>query len=131
MAKRKKLILYSSPLVVLMAMLVLGKIQIDRFQHGAELLASTGTSAIQLLKEYGEGIREGDVDRILACYDDAYDSPNQGSWREELRSERDGIRVYDWRSDGPRRFRKAEGFLRAPRQPSTLPRSSGPAHRSA
>ena len=97
MAKRQKLILYSSPLVLLLVVLVLGKVQVDRFQHGAELLASTGTTAIQLLKEYGEGIKEGDVDRILACYDDDYANPSQGSWSEELTSERDGIRLAIWK----------------------------------
>ncbi|MEE8526206.1 MAG: VCBS repeat-containing protein, partial [Thermoanaerobaculia bacterium] len=107
--KHRQMIVYTSPVFGLVALvLVIAKIQVDRLQSGAEQLAATGRAAIQLSKEVAEGIRELDLERVLDCYAEGYDSPKEGSWSEELRSDRDGIRVYDWRSRNPRRYRKAD-----------------------
>lgn len=83
----------------LLTLLVLGLWtygRVQQLEQGAKDLASFGTDAIQLLKEAAKGIETGDLDRLMATYADDYLHQQQGVWTETLRSERDGIRVYDW-----------------------------------
>ncbi len=107
--KHRQLFVYTSPIVgLVIVLLMVAKFQVDRLQSGAEQLAGTGRAAIQLFKEFATGIHDLDSERILATYAEDYESPSEGSWSEELRSDRDGIRVYDWRSEDPRPHRKPD-----------------------
>ena len=105
MSKRKRriLILIAVPLALLAGLLVYGKVQVDRLEADGLRLAETGKDAIQLLGEYAAGIKERDLDRVLACYDPAYDNGNEGTWVERLESEKDGVRLYRWASESPGR----------------------------
>ena len=100
MSKKQKLVFYSSPLVILLAMVAWGNYQVDRLQDGAHRLADTGTTAIKLLKEAAagleQGVDDGDLARLMNCYAEDYSNPQQASWDVTLRSDRDGIQVYDW-----------------------------------
>lgn len=108
MPKRKKLVLYSSPLVLLLAFGLWANHQVGRLERGANDLANAGTDAIKLLKEAAQGIEAGDLDRLLTCYAADYENLDQGPWSETLRSERDGIQVYDWQRGARRTFHKAD-----------------------
>lgn len=105
---RQKLFLFCSPLALLVAMMAWSGYQVQRLETGAKELADTGTTAIKLLKEAATGIKEGDLDRLLACYADDYSNPGQAPWSEVLRTDRDGIRVYDWQRGSPRSFTKSD-----------------------
>jgi hypothetical protein len=88
------------------------KVVINRIEASAQLLAQTGQSAIKFLNEYRDGVDEfvtkGDASKIIACYDDNYASYNEGNWSEKLKSERDGVRVYEWEVEDARPFSKAD-----------------------
>lgn len=107
MSRRKKLTLWASPLVLLLAVAGWGAYQVDRIQDRADRLASTGTGAIQMLSELASGLKKSDLDRVLACYADDYRNPAQGRWHEEPVSSRDGVEVYRWRAGEPRSADKA------------------------
>lgn len=108
MSKRQKhLILYTAPAVVL-GLLIYARFEISRLQDDAQRLSETGRAVMAVLGEAAAGLGELDGERVMACYADGYASPNQGSWAERLRSERDDVRVYDWHSEDPRPYRKAD-----------------------
>lgn len=113
MSKRqRRAVFYSSPLIVIIGLLIWGKVSINRLEADAQLLAQTGQAAIKLLNEYHAGVDEfvlsRDAGRILACYADNYLSDREGQWTEHLQSERDGVRVYEWKLEGQRLLRKAD-----------------------
>src|SRR5215467_9855729 len=109
MSKRqKRIIVYCSPLVIIAIILIWGKIYVGRVQANAHLLAETGQSAIKMLGEYKGGIEKLDADGVLVCYDDNYASDSDGMWVEQLRSEKDGVRVYEWALDSVRPFNKGD-----------------------
>lgn len=113
MSKRqRRVIFYSSPLIVILGLLIWGKLFINRLEADAQLLARTGQAAIKLLNEYHAGVDEfvatKDAGKILACYADNYLSQSEGQWTEHLQSDRDGVRVYEWTVEGRRPFRKAD-----------------------
>lgn len=109
MSKRqKRAIVYCSPLAAIAVMLIWGKIYVGRVEADARLLAETGQSAIRLLGEYKSGIENLSVGGVLACYDDNYASDSDGMWVEQLRSEKDGVRVYEWALDSVRPFNKGD-----------------------
>lgn len=95
------------PLALAAALVGWGAFQVRRVQERAEELATTGTAAIKLLNELGAGLKSHDPERIRWCYADTYHHPSQGSWRQELVSERDGVRVFEWHEVDPRPFDKA------------------------
>ena len=99
--RRKRAILISAPLALLVALLVYGKVQVDRLEADGLLLAETGKDAIQLLGEYASAVKERDLGKILACYDEDYRNPEEGVWVERLESEKDGVRLYRWASESP------------------------------
>ncbi len=105
---KKRLLLLSSPVVTLAALALVGSLQVGRLQSSAERLASVGQAAMSVLKEYGAALQALDVERALACFAEAYESPDDGLWRERLESDRDGIRVYAWELEPGRPFFKAE-----------------------
>jgi hypothetical protein len=106
--KKKKAILYSSPLILLAIAFVWGFAELKGIEAKAQSLAKTGQAAIKLLGEYRAGVEKSDTAKVLACYDDGYASEREGFWREEFKAERDGVRVYEWRLDGARAFRKSD-----------------------
>lgn len=80
----------------------------QKLERDAKAWAETGTAAIQLMKEVAAGLESGDLDRVMASYSEAYTAEDQGPWRRTLRSDRDGIQIYDWSEDGGRRLQKAD-----------------------
>ena len=106
--RRKRVVFYSSPIVVIGLLLLAGKIYINSVEANAQLLAETGQSAIKLLNEYKTGVEKLSVDEIVSCYDDNYASDLEGFWVQHLESERDGVRVYEWALEELRPFTKAD-----------------------
>jgi len=99
--KRKRAILISAPLALLMALVVYGKVQVDRLEANGLLLAETGKDAIQLLGEVASAVKQRDLAQVLDCYDEDYRNPDEGVWVERLESEKDGVRLYRWASESP------------------------------
>jgi hypothetical protein len=111
--KQRRIVFWSSPLVIIIMLLVWGKYKIDSIEDDAQLLAQTGQSAIKLLNEYRAGVEDyvarRDDGKIAACYDDSFASHGEGDWKETKKpGERDGVRVYQWDSENVRPFRKAD-----------------------
>ena len=107
MARRKRKVLF----IVIGLVLAAGAwaaLQARRLTAEAELLAATGTSASKMLQAYAEGIRKGDGESILELYAEDYSHPGQGFWERDLEDDRDGVRIFRWRSGEPRPFSKAE-----------------------
>jgi FG-GAP-like repeat len=103
--KRKRRLVYLAVFLFLTATAGLwAKLEIDHIDAEAEKFAATGQAAIALLGEYQAGMGRLDVGQVLACYDPAYANEREGYWQERLRSDRDGVRVYDWYLDGARPF---------------------------
>lgn len=94
---RRRRALLVTVLLALVALCTWALYQVERLQHDADRLATTGSAAIQLFKELGAGLKAGDLDRILACYDTTYQD-SQGAWSESLSSEHDGVRIYTWQA---------------------------------
>lgn len=111
MSTPKKLVIVI-PLVALFVMGLWAYGQVRKVERDAKDLATFGTEAINLLKEAAHGLEAGDLERLMACYADDYSHPEQGSWSEALRSERDGIRVYDWQHGKPVSAGKSDMTLR-------------------
>jgi len=113
MSRRQRRVAFcSSPLVIIIGMLVWGKVFINHLESDAQLLAQTGQAAINLLNEYKAGVNEfvtnKDASKILACYADNYLSDKEGQWTEKLQTNRDGARVYEWKLEGQRLLNKAD-----------------------
>lgn len=106
--KYKRIIFYSSPIVLLIVAILLGNSYINGFQADATKLAETGKATIDMLNAYKGELESRDIDKILAFYDEAYAVENDGFWNERLVSERDGVRVFEWAVDEPAPFGKAE-----------------------
>jgi len=97
MSKRqKRVVFYSSPLIVLLVIIVLAKLKLDQIEANAQQLAQMGQTAQKLLGEFRTGVEKFDVAEVLSCYDDNYASDREAFSTEQLESERDGIRVYRW-----------------------------------
>ena len=113
MSKRKRrVIFFSSPFIIVLGLVVWGKIAINRVEANAQLLAQTGQAAIKMLNEYRAGVDDfvanKDASKILECYADDYLSDHEGEWTERLQSDRDGVQVYEWDIEGPGLYRKAD-----------------------
>lgn len=110
--RRRRVVFYSSPLIIIIGLLIWGKVFVNRLEADAQLLAQTGQAAIKLLNEYHAGVDEfvakKDDSKILACYADNYLSDGEGQWTERLQSDRDGVRVYEWEVKGQSLFRKSD-----------------------
>jgi hypothetical protein len=100
------------PLAVILTGLIWSKLAINRVEANAQLLAQTGQAAIKLLNEYHSGVDEFVVKKnpgkILECYAENYLSDHDGEWKETLKSDRDGVQVYEWEVQNQRPFHKAE-----------------------
>src|ERR671938_438201 len=109
MSKRqRRLIYYSSPVVVLFVILLAVRVKLNAIEANAQTLAQMGQAAQKVLGEYREGVERADASKVLSCYDNAYASEREGFWTEELQSERDGVRVYEWKQAGVRPFGKRD-----------------------
>ena len=98
MSKRQKRVMfYSSPLIVLLVIVVVGKLKLDQIETNAQRLAQMGQDAQKLLGEFRTGVEKFDVEKVLSCYDEKYASDREGFSTEQLESDRDGVRVYKWR----------------------------------
>ena len=98
MSKRQKRVMfYSSPLIVLLAIVVVGKLKLDHIETNAQQLAQMGQAAQKLLGEFRTGVEKFDVEKVLSCYDERYAGDREGFSTEELESERDGVKVYKWK----------------------------------
>src|SRR6266852_6636856 len=110
--RKRRVILFSSPFVIILGLLVWGKIAINRVEANAQLLAQTGQASIKLLNEYRSGVdnfvAKKDPSKILDCYAENYLSDHEGEWEEKLQSNRDGVQVYEWEVENQRPFHKAD-----------------------
>jgi FG-GAP-like repeat len=97
MSKRQKRVMfYSSPLIVLLVIITLIKLKLDQIENNAQQLAQMGQAAQKLLGEFRTGVEQFDVEKVLSCYDEKYAGDREGFSAEQLQSERDGVRVYKW-----------------------------------
>jgi FG-GAP-like repeat len=94
--KQKRVVFYSSPLIVLLVIAMLVKLKLDRIETNAQQLAQMGQEAQKLLGELRVGVEKSDVEKVLSCYDEYYASDREGFSTEQLQSDRDGVRVYKW-----------------------------------
>ncbi|MDY7092569.1 MAG: VCBS repeat-containing protein [Acidobacteriota bacterium] len=99
MKRKTKRWLWITPLLLLGALAAWGAYQVDRIQDRADRLAATGTGAIKLLGELGAGLKHHDLERVAACYDEAYDHPQQALWNQRDASHKDGVTVYRWQAE--------------------------------
>jgi hypothetical protein len=106
--KQKRLVFYCSPVVVLLAVFVLGRAKLNEIEGNAQQLAQMGQAAQKVLGEYRAGLEKSDAEKVLSCYDERYASEREGLWAEQLQSERDGVRVYEWKLADVRPFGKRE-----------------------
>ncbi|MFN2596643.1 MAG: FG-GAP repeat domain-containing protein [Pyrinomonadaceae bacterium] len=106
--RRKRLIVFAVPLVILLACVVAAKIKLDRVERGAQQFAQMGQAAQKVLGDYKSGVEKSDAARAAAVYDEGYASEREGFWAEALQSERDGVRVFEWRTKDARPFTKQD-----------------------
>ena len=106
--KQRRAIFYSSPLVVLLVVFLLIRMKLNAVEANAQMLAQMGQAAQKVLGDYRAGVEAGDASKVLATYDDAYASEREGFWSEELQSERDGVRVYEWKQQDSKPFAKRD-----------------------
>src|SRR5690242_19667069 len=95
--KQRRVVFYSSPLIVLLALIVVAKLKLDQIEANAQQLAQMGQSAQKLLTEFRSGVEKFDAAQVLSCYDENYAGDHEGLSEEEFQSERDGVRVYKWK----------------------------------
>ncbi|OLE53195.1 MAG: hypothetical protein AUG51_14475 [Acidobacteria bacterium 13_1_20CM_3_53_8] len=109
MSKRKKrAVFYVSPLIILLVVFILVKMKVNNLEENAQQLAQMGQAAQKVLGAYREGIEKFDAARVLTVFNNQFASERDGFWTEELQSERDGVRVYQWRLDQVKPFTKAD-----------------------
>ncbi len=106
--KQKRLVFYCSPLIVLLVVFVLGRAKLNEIEGNAQQLAQLGQEAQKVLGEYRAGLEKSDAEKVLSCYDESYANEREGLWAEQLQSERDGVRVYEWRLADVRPFGRRE-----------------------
>jgi hypothetical protein len=108
---KKRLIFLLAPFLAILGVVAWGKIAINRLESNAKLLAQTGQAAIQLLNEFRSGVDDfvasKDAAKIYECYAEHYFSDHEGQWKEILKSNRDGVQVYEWEIEGQSGFNKA------------------------
>ena len=123
--KRRRIIFYASLLIVILGLVVWLKLEINRVEASALLLAQTGQGAIKMLNEYRASVDQfvtsKDASKILECYAANYFSDKEGQWTEQLKSDRDGVRVYEWEVNDPQALHRTEVTQRVARylQPIT------------
>ena len=83
-------------LVFIGAGAVWAKVTFDRIERDALHIAEVGTSLNKFLKAYVTGLKNKDVDALMALHADNYASSEEGLWHLSLQSDRDGVRVFSW-----------------------------------
>jgi hypothetical protein len=110
--RKRRVVFFSSPFIIILALVIWAKLAINKVEANAQLLAQTGQAAIKMLNEYHTGVDEfvanKDASKILECYADDYLSDHEGEWIEKLQSDRDGVQVYEWDVEGQRPYRKTD-----------------------
>ena len=106
--KQKRIVFYSSPLVLLVIATLWGMSYFNGIQKDANQLAETGKGTIDMLKAYMVGLGKKDINEVMSFYDDEYNNESDGLWTETLASTKDGITVYDWAVPAPQKFGKDE-----------------------
>lgn len=106
--KQKRVLVYSSPLVLLVIAVVGGMSYFQGLQKDATRLAETGRGTIDMLKAYMVGLEKNDIDEVMSFYDDGYVNEDDGRWMERLVSTQDGISVYDWSVADSQKYGKTE-----------------------
>src|SRR5438105_1714709 len=106
--KQKRLVYYSSPLLALLVLSLAVRAKLNAIEASAQTLAQMGQAAQKVLGDYREGVERADASKVLSCYADAYASEGEGFWSEELQSERDGVRVYEWNQRDVKPFGKGD-----------------------
>ena len=106
--KQKRLVYYSSPLLALFVIFVAVRAKLSAVEASAQMLAQMGQAAQKVLGDYREGVERADAAKILSCFDDTYASEGEGFWTEELQSERDGVRTYEWKQRDVKPFAKRD-----------------------
>lgn len=121
MSKRnRRIIFYSSPLFIVLILIFVGRAKLNAIEASAQQLAQMGQAAQKVLGEYRTGVEKGDAAKVLTCFDDAYANEREGFWTEQLQSERDGVRVYDWKLSDVKPFSKGDIGEQVKRYLSTL-----------
>jgi len=118
--KQKRVVFYSSPLIVLLVIAVLVKLKLDRIETNAQQLAQMGQEAQKLLGEFRSGVEKFDVEKVLSCYDESYASDREGFSTEQLQSDRDGVRVYKWQPTKEKATTKQDMALEVERYLKTM-----------
>ena len=109
MSKRqKRIVYYCSPLFVLLVLGFFGRAKLNEIEHNSQQLAQLGQAAQKVLGEFRTGVEKADVAKVLSCHDDRYASEREGFWAEQLQSERDGVRVYEWKQADAKPFGKQD-----------------------
>ncbi|MBT5874254.1 MAG: VCBS repeat-containing protein [Candidatus Latescibacteria bacterium] len=94
--KQKRILLYSSPIALLIVAAILGTGYLNGIQSDANRLADTGKAAIDMFTAYKTGLEKSDIDGVLSHYSTDYSGENDGRWTERMQSDRDGVRVFEW-----------------------------------
>src|SRR5579883_1337176 len=84
--------------LLLAALAIACKVYLARVEANALRLASTGASLNTFLKGYVDALKTADTRGLLSLYVEDYADDRDGSWDEDLQSNRDGVAVYAWRS---------------------------------
>ena len=107
--RRKRLLRYLGiPLAVLAILALAAWIELARIDAAAEQFAETGKAALALLGCCGSAAEKLDVDAFLESYALDYTNDREGDWTEQLRSSRDGVKVYEWSDTSPRPFTRSD-----------------------
>src|SRR5438045_6833334 len=89
--KRRRIIFIALPLIVILVLGIWLKLEVNRVEASALLLAQTGQAAIKMLNDYRAGVNQfvtnKDANKILECYAANYLSDKEGQWTEKLKSE--------------------------------------------
>ena len=68
--RQKRVVFYSSPLIVLLVLVLIAKLKLDQIEANAQQLAQMGQTAQKLLGELRTGVEKSDVEEVLSCYDE-------------------------------------------------------------
>jgi hypothetical protein len=90
-------------LLVVVACTIAGGVYLNRIEARALRLAQTGTSLNTFLKSYVDSLKARSVADLLDHFDEDYSDQRDGLWEERALSDRDGVKVYEWKSivNGP------------------------------
>jgi hypothetical protein len=106
--RKRRLVGCAMPLALFAVVAVGAWIEVRSIDATAETFADTGKAALALLGGCGTAAGQLDAEAFADAYADDYANDREGDWVERLRSERDGVRVYEWSEERPRAFTRAD-----------------------